>query len=159
MYRTSARPCQANFFESFVGNGFWAKGLDISKRYSGLAEGFYNSCSNISFYALSATMIGNFLAAGKCTLTRDKAPMTHSTWSGVVNGTCDSQGNNCIGLTPSLECSADMQSCMSSAAAQRLEESDGIDASMEALLVEDPDVQLCKDTWKELFRKHNMPKQ
>ena len=47
----------------------WIKTLDISNRYSSLAHGFMNGCGNVTYYALSGSLIGKFLNDGNCKLS------------------------------------------------------------------------------------------
>ena len=51
----------ANFGDGMSGSGLFTKSLDITKRYAALSHGFMNSCGNISYYALSGSLIGWYL--------------------------------------------------------------------------------------------------
>lgn len=59
---------------------------DISRRYAALSHGIMNGCGNVTYYALSATLIGDFLKAGGCDLGTDKN-MIPSDWVGQLNHT------------------------------------------------------------------------
>ena len=87
--------------------------MDISNRYGSLAHGFMNGCGNVTYYALSGSLIGQFLQAGKCELS---VPVPDNDWVGMINGTMGPVGE-CTGESGEVWCIAEkcadaMDSCM-----------------------------------------------
>lgn len=146
----------AQFAEGFTGSGIWIKTLDISKRYSSIAHGFMNGCGNVTYYALSGSLIGTFLqrgggyfgAQGRCSLS---VPVPNNEWQAMINGTfgpikeCRKDGAE-LGQTMCIaqSCAEQMDICMKEDA-QLI-----IDTSMEASL-DMSDAELCRETWNQLF--------
>jgi hypothetical protein len=144
----------AQFGEGFTGSGIWTKSLDISKRYSTIAHGFLNGMGNITYYALSGSMIGTFLhsggygtsAQGRCSLSAP--PPLDNEWSAKINGTVGPIGecSNEDGQTGCISklCTDAIDSCMKDSAILILEK------NMEAKL-DHTDADLCRETWNTLF--------
>lgn len=144
----------AQFAEGFTGSGIWIKSIDISKRYSSIAHGFLNGCGNVTYYALSGSLIGRFLeegggyfgAMGRCKLS---VAVPDNDWKAWINGTIGPIGEcraddgteaTCISQT----CAGMMDQCMKQDA-QLI-----IDSKMEVSM-DLTDVELCRETWNQLF--------
>ena len=130
-----------NFFDGMNGSGLWCSPFDISREYTGAVMGLINMCSNLTYYAISANVIGYLLDLGKCKLSYD-LPDIDAVATFVVPNT-----NETRLLGVSGDCQSGLQQCLADMEQSVMD--DYINSHEDAFA--DPDEQVCKEMWKFLF--------
>jgi ACS family glucarate transporter-like MFS transporter len=130
-----------NFADGMNASGLWCNPFDISREYSGAVMGLMNMCGNLTYYALSANIIGYLLDRGKCKLSYDLPevdalatfvnPDTNTTMFLGVDGECKSALTSCL---------ADNEQAVI----------DGYRDTHEDAFA-NPDVQVCTEMWDFIF--------
>lgn len=130
-----------NFADGLNGSGLWCSPFDITREYTGAVMGLMNMAGNLTYYALSANIIGYLLDLGKCKLSNDLPEVS------ALATFVDLDNNATMFLTVSGDCGDALQTCLADSEQAviddyRLTHEDAI---------ENPDVQTCKDMWEFLF--------
>lgn len=129
-----------NFADGLNGSGLWCSPFDITREYTGAVMGLMNMASNLTYYALSANIIGYLLDLGKCTTTPLPAVNSLATF-------VDPDNNSTMFLTVSGDCADAIQTCLADSEQAVI---DDYRMTHEGV-TEDPDIQTCKDMWEFLF--------
>ena len=130
-----------SFTDGMNGSGLWCSPFDISREYSGAVMGLINMCGNLTYYAISANLIGYLLDRGKCKLSYD-LPQVDAIATFVIPNT-----NETKFLGVSGDCQSGLQSCVANMEQAVMD--DYIDTHEDAFV--DPDEKVCKQTWELLF--------
>lgn len=130
-----------NFADGLNGSGLWCSPFDISREYTGAVMGLINCCGNLTYYAISANLIGYFFDKGRCKLSYD-LPDIKAMATFVVPDT-----NDTMSLDVSGDCQSGLKQCLANNEQAVLD--NYIEAHDEIFV--DPDEQTCQEMWQFLF--------